>query len=182
MLQILESQLGSLRDLASQFEVTALVNQCDDIMERFKLNKKLFDSDKRVEISYPKIQPGCSTVFPSGLPVNVQRLKQLQCSGEFSDVCIYIQGHGFVAHVHKIILSLWSMPFERVSNCYYRISSHQMLSTMFLLVKKMFTAKLLEVTCVYRFLLGHICISFFSLFSHFHRHHWRCSKIKENFL
>lgn len=103
-----------MRDLALQFEVMALVNQCDDMMDRLKLNKKLLDSGKRVELSYPRIH--CSTVFPSGLPLNVQRLKQLQCTGELSDVCIYIQGHGFVAHVHKIILSLWSMPFGRVSN------------------------------------------------------------------
>lgn len=95
-----------------------LVNQCDDMMGQLKLNKKLLDSGNRVELSYPRTQPHCTTVFPSGLPLNVQRLKQLQCTGEFSDVSIYIQGHGFVAHVHKIILSLWSMPFERVSNRY----------------------------------------------------------------
>uniref|UniRef100_A0A9I9DDE3 BTB domain-containing protein n=2 Tax=Cucumis melo TaxID=3656 RepID=A0A9I9DDE3_CUCME len=112
--EILESQLGSLKDLALQLEVIVLVNQCDDMMGQLKLNKELLDSGNRVELSYPRTQPHCTTVFPSGLPLNVQRLKQLQCTGEFSDVSIYIQGHGFVAHVHKIILSLWSMPFERM--------------------------------------------------------------------
>ncbi|KAF8410311.1 hypothetical protein HHK36_002838 [Tetracentron sinense] len=111
--QILESQLGPLRDLSSQFEVIPLVKQCEEIIERFKLNKKLFDSGKNVDISYPSSQPHC-TVFPSELPINVRRLKQLHSTGEYSDVDIYIDGHGHVSRSHKLVLSLWSAPFTKM--------------------------------------------------------------------
>lgn len=83
-------------------------------MERFKLNKKLFDSGKNIELCYPSSWPHCM-VFPFGLPINSQRLRQLQSTGGYTDVNIYIEGHGLVAHSHKIILSLWSVPFAKVS-------------------------------------------------------------------
>ncbi|KAB1226139.1 hypothetical protein CJ030_MR1G023912 [Morella rubra] len=83
-------------------------------MERFKLNKKLFDSGKNVELSYPSNRPHCCATFPSGLPVNVQKLKHLHLTGKFGDVNIYIEGHGLVAQQDKIILSLWSVPFAKI--------------------------------------------------------------------
>lgn len=113
-MQILESQLNSLRALSLKYEVMPLVKQCEEITERFKLNKKLFDSGKNVEISYPSSKPHCGIAFPSGLPLNMQRLKQFHITGEYSDVDIYIGGHGLVAPSHKIILSLWSVPFFKV--------------------------------------------------------------------
>jgi len=93
-----------------------LVRQCEETAERFKLNKKLFDSGKSVELSYPSFQPHCCMAFPSQLPMNVKRLKQLQSTGDYSDINIYIEGHGLVAQLHKVILSLWSVPFSRVSH------------------------------------------------------------------
>lgn len=92
-----------------------LVRQSEESTERFKLNKKLFDSGKNVEISYPRSGPHCGAAFPSGIPVNIQKLKQLHLTGEYSDVEIYVEGHGFVARLHRIILSLWSVPFTKVS-------------------------------------------------------------------
>jgi hypothetical protein len=89
---------------------------CEEIVERFKLNKKLFDSGKNVELSYPSSQPHCCMAFPSQLPINVQRLKQLQSTGDYSDINIYIEGHGLVAQPHKVILSLWSVPFSKASH------------------------------------------------------------------
>ncbi|KAG6704623.1 hypothetical protein I3842_07G141300 [Carya illinoinensis] len=112
--QIPESQLGPLRALGLHFEVIPLVKQCEETMERFKLNKKLFDSGKSVVLSYPSSQPHCCATFPSGLPVNVQKLKQLLLTGKYSDVKIDIEGHGFVAQPHKIVLSLWSFPFAKM--------------------------------------------------------------------
>uniref|UniRef100_A0A5B7AZC0 BTB domain-containing protein n=1 Tax=Davidia involucrata TaxID=16924 RepID=A0A5B7AZC0_DAVIN len=112
--QIPESQLSSLRDLSLQFEVMSLVKQCEEIIERFKLNKRLFDSGKNVEISFPSSRPHCGAAFPSGLPVNMQRLKQLGLTSEYSDLDIYIEGHGLIARSHKIILGLWSVPFAKM--------------------------------------------------------------------
>ncbi|KAK2660876.1 hypothetical protein Ddye_007409 [Dipteronia dyeriana] len=112
--QISESQLGSLWALSSQFQVTPLMKQCVETMERFKLNKKLFDSGKNVELSYPSTQPHCGMVFPFGLPTNVQKLKQLHSASEYSDINIYIDGHDLVVQSHKIILSLWSVPFAKM--------------------------------------------------------------------
>lgn len=83
-------------------------------MERFKLNKKLFDSGKCVELSYPCTRPHCCTAFPFGVPIDVLRLRQLHSTNKYSDVNIYIEGHGLIAQSHKIILSLWSLPFAKV--------------------------------------------------------------------
>lgn len=92
----------------------SLAKQCEETMERFKLNQKLFCSGKKVELSYPSTRPHCGTTLPS-LPVSSQRLKQLQLTGQYSDVDIYIEGYGLIAQAHKIVLSLWSVPFAKVS-------------------------------------------------------------------
>lgn len=109
-----------MRDLSLQFEVTPLVKQCEETMERFKLDKKLFDTGKNVELTYPSIRPHCSTL-PS-LPVSTQQLKQLKLTGQYSDVNIYIEGYGLIARAHKIVLSLWSIPFARVSQFHNLLS------------------------------------------------------------
>jgi|UniRef100_A0A803NJV5 hypothetical protein len=112
--QILESQLASLMILSLEFEVMTLVKQCEEIIQQFKINDKLFDSGKRVELSYPNTSPHCYRAFPFGLAVDKKRLKQLYSSGEYSDVDIYIEGGGLVSQPHKIILSLWSVPFAKM--------------------------------------------------------------------
>ncbi|KAJ7966968.1 BTB/POZ domain-containing protein [Quillaja saponaria] len=112
--QLPQSQVCSLRALSMEFEVKPLVKQCEETMERYKLNKRLFDSTKDVELSYPNTLLHCCSNLPIGLPLNSQRLKQLQSTGEYSDVNIYIEGHGHVARTHKIILSLWSTPFAKM--------------------------------------------------------------------
>uniref|UniRef100_A0A2P2L4L5 BTB/POZ domain-containing family protein n=1 Tax=Rhizophora mucronata TaxID=61149 RepID=A0A2P2L4L5_RHIMU len=112
--QILESQLGSLGSLALQYEVMPLAKQCKETMERSMLNKKLLGVGKNVELSCPNSRPHYCVTFPLGLPINVQRLNELHSSGEYSDVNIYIEGHGLVARLHKIILSLWSVPFMKM--------------------------------------------------------------------
>ncbi|KAI4336702.1 hypothetical protein L6164_015194 [Bauhinia variegata] len=111
--QIPQEQLGSLRAVSLQFEVMPLVKQCEETMERIKLNRKLFESGNNVEFSYPSTRPHCCTTLPS-LPIGIQRLKQLQSTGEYSDVNICIEGYGLVAQVHKIVLSLWSIPFAKM--------------------------------------------------------------------
>lgn len=123
LVQIPESQLSSLRSLGLQFEVTSLVKQCEESMERFKLNKKLFDSGKCVELSYPCSRPQCWTAFPFGVPIDVLRLRQLHSTNKYSDVNIYIEGHGLIAQSHKVILSLWSLPFAKVSICTFLFGS-----------------------------------------------------------
>ncbi|XP_048501785.1 BTB/POZ domain-containing protein At2g30600 isoform X2 [Beta vulgaris subsp. vulgaris] len=112
--RISESQLGPLREISVQFEVRPLVKQCEEIMERFKTNKKLFDSGKNVEICYPNCQSLRPTVFPYGLPINVSRLKQFYSTGNYSDLEVYVEDHGFVAASHKIVISLWSAPFFKM--------------------------------------------------------------------
>ncbi|AES98295.2 BTB/POZ domain-containing protein At2g30600 [Medicago truncatula] len=110
--QIPQEQLDSLRALSLQFQVMPLVKQCEEVMERIKVDNKLFDTGKNVELTYPCIGPHCSTL-PS-LPVSIQRLVQLKLSGQYSDVNIYIESYGFVARVHRIVLSLWSIPFAKM--------------------------------------------------------------------
>ncbi|MCI18071.1 BTB/POZ domain-containing protein [Trifolium medium] len=99
-----------------------LVKQCEEIMERFKVDIKLFETGKNVELTYPCIGPHRSTL-PS-LPVSIQRLGQLKLSGQYSDVNIYIESYGFVARAHRIVLSLWSIPFAKVTQFHYLISDN----------------------------------------------------------
>ncbi|KAI5435467.1 hypothetical protein KIW84_022050 [Lathyrus oleraceus] len=110
--QIPHEQLHSLRALSLHFQVMPLVKQCEEVMERFKVDNKLFDTGKNVELTYPCIGPHRSTL--SSLPVSIQRLGQLKLSGQYSDVDIYIESYGFVARVHRIVLSLWSIPFSKM--------------------------------------------------------------------
>ena len=88
-------------------------------MERFKVNKKLFDSGRNVELSYVSSQPHGGGTFSSGLPINMKRLQQLHSKGEYSDISIYIEGQGLIARAHKVILGLYSVPFAKVrSSCF----------------------------------------------------------------
>lgn len=101
-----------------------MVKQCEEVIERFKLNKKLFDSGKNIELSYPSSQPHSGVAsFPLGLPVNVQRLEQFHTTGEFSDVDVSIEGHGLIARSHKVVLGLWSLPFMKVSESFHLLSA-----------------------------------------------------------
>ncbi|KAK4803825.1 hypothetical protein SAY86_003642 [Trapa natans] len=111
--KVTELQLDSLRMLSQQFEVLPLVKQCGEILEQFKLNKKPFDSGKNVELSYSRHRHQCMA-FPSGFPLNLQKLRGFQLSGEYSDVNIYVEGLGQAVQSHKVILSLWSVPFAKM--------------------------------------------------------------------
>lgn len=109
------SQLSSLRILSLHFEVNSLAKKCDESIEHFKLNKKLFDSAKSIEISYPSSRPYCGASFPSGVPVDISKLKSFFVTGEYSDVEIHIEGYDPYFRSHKVLLSLWSVPFTKVS-------------------------------------------------------------------
>lgn len=108
-----------LREISLQFEVMPLLKQCEEIMGRFKSNKKMFDSGKNVEICYPNCQSLRPTVFPYGLPISVSKLEQFYSAGNYSDLEVYVEDYGFVAGAHKIIISLWSLPFLKVSEAYW---------------------------------------------------------------
>lgn len=129
LIQISEPQLGPLKSLSLQFDVITLVKRCEEITERSKLNKKLFNLDKNVEISYPNSRLRCGASFASCLPLNLQRLKQFHLDGEYSDIDIHIEGHGLVARAHKIILGLWSIPFTKVWLFHFCLSSQSLYMT-----------------------------------------------------
>lgn len=112
--QILEPQLCPLRDMSQQFEIMSLVKQCEELINRSKLNRRLFDLGKKVEVSHPSPRPQHCSGFPFDLAINVQKLNESLSTGTYSDVEIYIEGHGLVTRCHKLILSLWSAPFMKM--------------------------------------------------------------------
>ncbi|XP_020242844.1 BTB/POZ domain-containing protein At2g30600 [Asparagus officinalis] len=112
--QIAESQLACLRDLGTHFQVSPLVKQCEEIIDRFKTNKKLFDSGKKVEIMSRIYHEWQSGIYPGTSPAVVSNLKKFLATGEHSDANIYIEGRGLVARSHKVVLSLWSAPFAKM--------------------------------------------------------------------
>ncbi|EPS65824.1 hypothetical protein M569_08953, partial [Genlisea aurea] len=109
-----ESHLSMLKDLSSKFQVNTLVKQCEEMMERFKLNKKIFDSGRCVEISYRGLGLNIQSNFLNKLPIDVNTLKHFQATGMYSDVDIYVEGYGQVTKAHKIVLGLWSSPFTKM--------------------------------------------------------------------
>ncbi|KAL4186491.1 hypothetical protein AMTRI_Chr09g34160 [Amborella trichopoda] len=112
--EIMESQLGRLRDLSKEFEVAALVKRCEELVNRSKSRNILLEPDKKHEIVHTSFKAHRCTVFPCELPIDVLKLKQLLINGEHSDVDIYIDGKGLIARCHKLILSLWSIPFAKM--------------------------------------------------------------------
>ncbi|KAJ0967945.1 hypothetical protein J5N97_024862 [Dioscorea zingiberensis] len=112
--KILESQLSPLGELSLRFQVSSLAKKCDEIIGRFKTNKKLFDSGTKVEITSSGSQVRQHAILPHELPIDVEKLKQFFVTGEHSDLNIYIEGHGLIARSHKVILSLWSVPFAKM--------------------------------------------------------------------
>lgn len=110
---IAESQLASLRDLSLQLECTTLTKQCEASIVRLK-RKALSDSSNQVEISHTSLPRQHHSFFSYELPIDAERLKQLLSTGEYSDVNVYVDDHGFFARSHKVILSLWSLPFTKM--------------------------------------------------------------------
>ncbi|KAK1324541.1 BTB/POZ domain-containing protein [Acorus calamus] len=112
--QIVESQLIHVRNLSLKFQIPSLVKQSEEAIERFKMNKKLFDSGKNVELQHFGSHAFRCNIFPCELPIDVMKLKSFLSTGKHSDVGIYVDGHGLVAQSHKLILSLWSSPFAKM--------------------------------------------------------------------
>ncbi|CAL1355351.1 unnamed protein product [Linum trigynum] len=112
--QILESHIELLMALSLKFEVMPLAKQCEENLERCKLNKKLFGYGKSVALLYPYSRPHSCTMFPARLLVNQKRLSELHSAGKYSDLNIYIEGYGLVAQSHKIIVNLWCVPFAKM--------------------------------------------------------------------
>ncbi|KAI0514074.1 hypothetical protein KFK09_010108 [Dendrobium nobile] len=112
--KVVESQFDSLRDLSVQFQVLSLIKRCNEISDRFKTERKLFDSGMKVEILSSTCEVQQSGLFPLEEPAVVGKLKRFLANGEHSDVNIYVEGHGLVARSHKLILSMWSTPFAKM--------------------------------------------------------------------
>uniref|UniRef100_A0ACD5XXC3 Uncharacterized protein n=1 Tax=Avena sativa TaxID=4498 RepID=A0ACD5XXC3_AVESA len=111
--QIAECQLDSLLQLSLHFKVELLVKRCEEMLDSLtRMDDKLSASNLQVSSS------GCQAhqvdYFPFEAPVCVQKIKQFLASGEHSDVNIFVSGQGLVARAHKLILSLWSMPFAKM--------------------------------------------------------------------
>ncbi|KAL5201989.1 hypothetical protein ABZP36_012941 [Zizania latifolia] len=112
--QIEEWQLTSLLELSSRFKVKQLVMCCEEIIDCLKTNDTVSESSKNLQLASSGSQSDQFDYFPFKAPLNTQKIEQFLVNGEHSDVNIYVNGHGLVAHAHKLILSLWSMPFAKM--------------------------------------------------------------------
>ena len=79
-----------------------------------KMDNDLSVSSRNLEVSSSGSKAHQVDYFPFKAPVSVQKIKQFLASGEHSDINIFVSGQGFVAKAHKLVLSLWSMPFAKV--------------------------------------------------------------------
>uniref|UniRef100_A0A0E0DQ77 BTB domain-containing protein n=2 Tax=Oryza meridionalis TaxID=40149 RepID=A0A0E0DQ77_9ORYZ len=112
--QISEWQLVSLLELSSQFKVKPLVMYCEEIIGCLKMSDAVSESSKKIQLSSGGSQAHQFYYFPFKAPLNTQKIEQFLVNGEHSDVNIYVNGHGLVTHAHKLILSLWSMTFDKM--------------------------------------------------------------------
>lgn len=113
--QIAEWQLDSLLELSLQFNVEPLVKRCEEMLDYLtKMDNNLSVPSRNLEVSSSGSQAHQVDHFPFKAPVSVQKIKQFLASGEHSDINIFVSGQGLVAQAHKLVLSLWSMPFAKV--------------------------------------------------------------------
>lgn len=113
--QVAEYRLNSLLELGLQFKVQPLVKRCEEILDCLtKMDNELSASSKNLEVSTSGPQTRRFDHFPFKAPVNAQKIKHFHESGEHSDINIYTSGQGLVAQAHKLVLSLWSMPFAKM--------------------------------------------------------------------
>ncbi|VAH68984.1 unnamed protein product [Triticum turgidum subsp. durum] len=113
--QIAEWQLDSLLELSLQFKVKPLVKRCEEMLDCFtKMDNDLSVSSRKLEVSSSGSKAHQVDYFPFKAPVSVQKIKQFLASGEHSDINFFVSGQGFVAKAHKLVLSLWSMPFAKM--------------------------------------------------------------------
>ncbi|XP_006664953.1 BTB/POZ domain-containing protein At2g30600 [Oryza brachyantha] len=112
--QISERQLNSLLELSSRFKVKPLVMRCEEIIGCLKINDTISLSSKKLQLSSSGSQAPQFDYFPFKAPLNTQKVEQFLVNGEHSDVNIHVNGHGLVAHAHKLILSLWSVTFDKM--------------------------------------------------------------------
>lgn len=113
--QIAEWQLDSLLELSLQFNVKPLVKRCEEMLDYLtKMDNNLSVPSRNLEVSSSGSQAHQVDHFPFKAPVSVQKIKQFLASGEHSDINIFVSGQGLVAQAHKLVLSLWSMPFAKM--------------------------------------------------------------------
>lgn len=120
--QVTEWQLDSLLQLSLQFKVKPLIKRCEEMLDCLtKMDNNISASSKKLEVSCSGSQAHQVDYFPFKAPVSVQKIKQFLASGEHSDINIFVSGQGLVAQAHKLVLSLWSMPFAKVHLCPHNI-------------------------------------------------------------
>ncbi|RCV19754.1 hypothetical protein SETIT_4G001000v2 [Setaria italica] len=113
--QIAECLLSSLLELSSHFKVKPLIKCCEEIIDCSGVDKKLSESGKILKLSSSGFQQDHKFgSFPLKDPVDAQKIGQFLANGKHSDINIYVNGHGLVAKAHKLILSLWSVPFAKM--------------------------------------------------------------------
>ncbi|XP_039805740.1 BTB/POZ domain-containing protein At2g30600-like isoform X2 [Panicum virgatum] len=112
--QIAEWLLSSLLELSSHFKVEPLVKCCKEVIVSLEADKKFSASGKLLTLSSSGFQDRKIGSSPFKSPVNSQKIGQFLANGKYSDINIYVNGHGLVTKGHKLILSLWSMPLAKM--------------------------------------------------------------------
>jgi hypothetical protein len=112
--QIAEWLLSSLLELSSHFKVKPLVKCCEEIIVSSEVDKNFSASGKLLKLSSSGFQDHKFGSSPLKGPINSQKIGQFLANGKYSDINIYVNGHGLVAKGHKLILSLWSMPLAKM--------------------------------------------------------------------
>ena len=107
-------QLEALSELSEDFGVQSLVVQCEQMKDA--LREKLLRKDHKLELFHSihiTFLRNCPD-FSFDMPIDVKKLEKLLEIGEYSDIDIYIEGHGLVVQAQKLVLSVWSAPFSKV--------------------------------------------------------------------
>jgi hypothetical protein len=92
------------------------VKCCEEIIISLEVDKNFSASGKLLKLSSSGFQDHKFGSSPLKGPINSQKIGQFLANGKYSDINIYVNGHGLVAKGHKLILSLWSMPLAKVDS------------------------------------------------------------------
>eukprot|EP00249_Psilotum_nudum_P017129 c26176_g2_i2 orf=223-2589(-) len=114
------SHLEALQELSEEFGLDNLTTQCEQLLSAFceGMTGDCFDeiNEHNVEVVYRTPVEFCEhrPALSVDIPVNASKLRAFLDSGEYTDVEIFLDNHGFVTRAHKLVLSAWSAPFAKM--------------------------------------------------------------------
>eukprot|EP00850_Spirogloea_muscicola_P000122 SM000001S04524 [mRNA] locus=s1:786220:788379:+ [translate_table: standard] len=123
-LKVHKERLEELRELAEEFGVPTLVQQCEEHLSsaspaggqsRRGDTGALALDRAPIDLAYVTTTSNTDSLDQMArIPVDTRKLQELQRLGHYCDVSLSLDGGMFVSRVHSVVLSAWSPAFARM--------------------------------------------------------------------